>query len=307
MPKVVPQAHECYNFACKSPTRTKMLPNLWKKLFIVATVLLVVSLILGISSWQQLNVIRAQLNDITAQLNAVKPDMESLKAERDQVLSNYASLRNQVNLRLGIRQGGQSFITPDDPEIAARVQEITGGYADKELWKDYGRLFQWVMGNIEYSLDSPTPLLPESIDGGLAWSEDFWRMPAETIRDRAGDCEDVTLLLTSLLLNYNERRFPVWVVGVKTSGSKPAAHIAVAIPSENNQLTIFDIATRYFTTVPNVGGLGSQEIPLAVDQWLTHLEEKLPGAQIHVVFSENLYQEFSSNEEFIDWASKPST
>ena len=281
-----------------------MLPNLWKKLFIVATVLLVVSLILGISSWQQLNVIRAQLNDITAQLNAVKPDMESLKAERDQVLSNYASLRSQVNLRLGIRQGGQSFITPDDPEIAARVQEITGGYADKELWKDYGRLFQWVMGNIEYSLDSPTPLLPESIDGGLAWSEDFWRMPAETIRDRAGDCEDVTLLLTSLLLNYNERRFPVWVVGVKTSGANPRAHLAIAIPSANNQLSIFDIAGHYYSPFSAVGGFGSQDVPVALDHWLAHLAEEMPGAEIYVAFSENFYREFSGNAEFTDWLSK---
>ncbi len=277
-----------------------MIPGLWKKLFIGATALLVISLILGGSLWHQ-------LNDITAQLNAIKPGMDSLKAERDRILTSYANLRSQINLRLGIRQDGQRFITPDDPEISAKVQEITGGYSEEELWKDYGRLFRWIIRNIEYSPDSPTPLLPESINGILEWREDFWRMPVETLRDEGGDCEDIALLLASMLLNYNQERFAVWVVGVKTSGSKPAAHIAVAIPSKNNQLTIFDIATRYFTTVPNIGGLGSQEVPLAVDQWLAHLEEKLPGAQIHVVFSENFYQEFSSNEEFIDWASQPST
>ncbi len=186
-----------------------MISGLWKKLFIVAAVLLVISLILSSSLWHQVNAIRTQLNDITAQLSAVKPGMDSLKAERDQILSSYTKLRQQINLRTGIRQDGQSFITPDDPEIAALVQEITGGYSEEELWRDYGRLYRWIAMNIEYSLDSPTPLLPESISGTMEWSKDFWRTPVETIRDGAGDCEDISLLLASMLLNYNQGRFPV--------------------------------------------------------------------------------------------------
>ncbi len=274
-----------------------MIPGLWQKLFIGAAVLLVVSLILGVVSWQQLNAIRTQLN-------AVRLEMDTLQDERDQMLNNYADMREQINLRLGLRQDGQSFIMPDDPEIAAIVQEITGGYSDEELWRDYGRLFQWVMGNVEYSLDSPTPLLPASVDGTLEWGEDFWRTPVETIRDGTGDCEDMSVLLASLLLNYNQRRFPVWIVGAKTTGPEPSAHIAVAIPSENSQLTIFDIAGHYYSPFADLGGFGSQYIPLAVDHWLTHLEAEMLGAQIYVVFSENFYREFSGNEEFIDWVSQ---
>lgn len=281
-----------------------MTQDLWKKLSIITTVLLVISLILCGNLWHQLNATKIQLNDTNAQLNAVKPGMDSLKAERDQIVSGYANLRKQINLRQAIGRDSQCFITPDAPEISAKVQEITGGYNPDELWKDYGRLFQWTMRNIEYSLDSPTPLLPESTSGALEWGKDFWRMPAETIRDGAGDCEDIALLLASLLLNYNQGRFPVWIVGVKTSGSKPKAHIAVAIPSENNQLTIFDIAAHYYTPFSTIGGFGSQDVPLAVDHWLTHLEQEMPGAQIYIIFSENLYQEFPSNQEFIDWASK---
>lgn len=281
-----------------------MKQGLWKKLFIIATVLLVISLILCGNLGYQLNDTKIQLIDTTAQLNAVKPGMDSLKAERDQILSGYANLRKQINLRQGIGRDSQCFITPDDPEISAKVLEITGSYNPDELWKDYGRLFQWTMRNIEYSLDSPTPLLPESINGTLEWGKDFWRMPAETIRDGAGDCEDIALLLASMLLNYNQRRFPVWIVGVKTSGSKARAHIAVAIPSENNQLTIFDIAAHYYTPFTTIGGFGSQDVPLAVDHWLTHLEKEMLGVHVYVIFSENFYQEFSSNQEFIDWASK---
>jgi len=281
-----------------------MTQGLWQKLLIVVTVLLVISLILHGSLWHQLNAIKIQLQDTTAQLNAIKPEMDSLKAERDRILSSYASLRRQINLRVGTGQDGQYLITPDDPEISAKVQEITGGYSEDKLWKDYARLFQWTMRSIEYSLDSPTPLLPESVDGTLEWGKDFWRTPAETIRDETGDCEDISLLLASMLLNYNQGRFPVWVVGVKNSGSEPEAHVAVAILSRNNQLSIFDITAHYWTPFSTVGGFGSQDIPLAVDHWLTHLEEEIPGAQVYFVFSESFYQEFSSNEEFIDWASK---
>ena len=278
--------------------------SLWKKLFIAVTVLLVISFALDASLWHQLNATKSQLNDTIAQLNAVQPGMDSLKAERDRVVSGYANLREQINLRLGIGQDSQSFITPDDPEISAKVQEITGGYSEEKLWKDYARLSQWTMRNIKYSLDSPTPLLPESVDGTLEWGKDFWRTPIETIRDGTGDCEDISLLLTSMLLNYNQRRFPVCVVGVKTSGPEPRAHVAVAILSENNQLSIFDIVGRYYTPFSTVGGFGSQDVPLALDHWLNHIKEEMPGAQIYVVFSENFYKEFSGNEEFIDWVSK---
>ncbi|MFC1951931.1 transglutaminase-like domain-containing protein [Chloroflexota bacterium] len=267
----------------------------------MTAVLLVISLILSGSLWQQLNITKIQLNDTTDQLNAVKPGMDSLKAEQEQTLSRYADMRRQINLRLGIRQDGQRFITPDDPEISALVQEITGGYSEEGLWKNYGRLHQWIIRNIEYSLDSPIPILPEPISGTLEWGDDFWRMPVETIRDRTGDCEDISLLLSSMLLNYNQGRFPIWIVGVRSHGSNPSAHIAVTIPSVNNQLTILDIAGHYYSPYAEMSGFLSEDAPLAIENWLIHLEEKVPDAHIYVIFSENFYQEFSSNEEFINW------
>ncbi len=276
--------------------------GLWKKLFIAMAVLLVISFALDASLWYQLDATKSQLNDTIAQLNAVKPGMDSLKAERDRVVEGYASLREQINLRLGIGQDCQSFITPDDPEISAKVLEITGGYSEEKLWKHYARLFQWIMKNIKYSLDSPVPVLPESVDGTLEWEEDFWRAPVETIKDGTGDCEDIALLLASMLLNYNQRRYPAWIVGVKSTGPQPRAHMAVAIPSKNNQFSFFDIPGRYYTPFATVGGFGSQAVPLAVAHWLNHLEKEMLDPQIYVVFSENFYQEFSSNQEFIDWA-----
>ena len=281
-----------------------MTQNLWKKLFIVSTVLLLISVILGACLWHQLNEAKIGLDSTTTQLDASKLEIDSLKDKQDRLLSGYANLTKQIRLRLGTGQDCQFFVTPDDPLISAKVQEITGGYSEEELWKDYGRLFRWIIRNIQYSTDSPIPLLPESINGTLEWGQDFWRLPAETIRDQAGDCEDMAVLLVSMLLNYNQRRFPVWIVGVKTSVPTPKAHLAVAIPSENNQLTIFDVAAHYYTPFQTIGGFGSQEIPLAIEHWLNHLEEELSGAQIYIVFSENSYHELSGTEEFIDWVNE---
>jgi len=269
--------------------------GIWKKLLIAVAALLVVSLIFTGVLWQR-------LNDISAQLSAIKPGIDSLKAERDQMLSDYASLRDEINLRVGFKQNGPRLIMPDDPEIAAKVQEIAGSYDEGELWHDYASLYQWTMRNIKYSLDSPTPILPESVNGTLEWGKDFWRTPAETIEHGTGDCEDISVMLVSMLLNYNQRRFPVCAIGIQTIGSEAKAHVAVAILNEGDQLSIFDITSRYWTPFSTMGGFGTQDIPVALDHWYNHLEEELPAPQVYVVFSENFYLEFSGNEEFIDWA-----
>jgi len=286
-----------------------MTQGLWKKLLISVTVLLVASIVLSGSLWyqldltnRQLNDTRTQLNDIKTQLDSLKPEME-LMAEQEQMLSDYAGLREQINLRLGIMEDCQHFITPDDPEVSAKVQEITGGYSEDndEFWKDYGRLFRWILENVDYSSDSSTPILPEPINGDLEWRGDFWRMPVETIGDGVGDCEDMSTLLTSMLLNYNQRKFTVWIIGIQTFGSVPKRHLAVAIPIENHQLTIFDLSGRYYTPFPDLGGIGTQEVTSAIDDWTTHLKDEMPGAQVYVIFSEDMYQEFSNTKEFIDW------
>ncbi len=264
-----------------------MAQGLWKKLFIAAAVLLVVSLILDGILWNR-------LNDITTEL----------KVEREQMLSDYASLRDEMNLRVGFKQNAPFLIMPDDPEIVAKVQEIVGSYDEEELWHDYASLYQWTMRNIKYSLDSPTPILPESVSGTLGWSMDLWRTPAETIAHEAGDCEDISVMLASMMLNYNQRRFPVCVIGIQTIGSNPKAHMAVAILNEGDQLSIFDITSRYWTPFSKMGGFGTQDIPLALDHWYNHLKDELPDPQVYVVFSENFYLEFSGNEEFLDWASR---
>lgn len=277
--------------------------SLWKKLFIIASVVLVISLVFGITWRQQLKSTSTQLADKTAQLEAAETRLDRIKGEGSWLVDHYPDLKKQISIRLGEGQDGQRFITPDDPAVSAKVQEITGGYAEdtKERWADYERLYSWVVINIEYTLDTYTPILPEPMNETLKWQEGFWRTPAETIRDEAGDCEDLAVLLVSMLLNYNEGRLIVWIIGIESSAPEPSRHIALAFPVENNQLTVLDPTAQYYTIFPIGWGLAADDVSVAVHDWLSRWEEKMNDAQVYMAFSQDVYQEFSSTEEFIEW------
>ena len=57
-------------------------------------------------------------------------------------------------------------------------------------------MLNWIRGNIEYSYDSPLPILPlDLLEGGdIEWFGEFWQYPAETIYFAHGDCVDQSLL-----------------------------------------------------------------------------------------------------------------
>ena len=76
-------------------------------------------------------------------------------------------------------------------------------------------LYHWVVNNVEYSHDSYFPVIPEVMGSPLIWWEECWRMPAETLEDEAGDCEDMAVLLASLMLSYNNGSYAVWAIEIK--------------------------------------------------------------------------------------------
>ncbi len=305
--------------------------SLWKKLFIAVTILLVVSFVIGGGLWYQLDstktelvmtkaeldttktqldttktqldTTKTQLDTTKAELDTTKTRLETVENEQTQMLNHYSDLREQINIRLGKEQDRQSFVTPDDVEVSANVQEITDGYSEdvNELWRDYDRLYRWVVKNIDYSGDSYTPLLPDVMNGNLRWKQEFWRMPAETLKDKTGDCEDMAVLLASLLLSYNEGEFAVWVLGIQTREPEYKGHLAVAFPVKGNKLTILDPAGNYYTGYHSWRSLRSDDVAVATNEWLSHWAQDMPGAQIVTAFSGKFYREFSGTEEFIDW------
>ena len=261
--------------------------SLWKRLFIIATSLLVVSLTVSGVLWFM-------------KINAFETQLAIVRAEQNRMLDRYSELREQVNVRLGRGDDARKFITPDEPAVIAKVEEVAGSYSsdDKEQWMDYERLAHWVTMNIEYTQDSYATVLPELTDGNVRWEDGFWKMPFETLQDEMGDCEDVSALLASMLLHYNERRFPVWLVGIRTDDK---AHIGIAFPVVNKQLTIIDPSGRYSSIFPMGWGLAADDIPVAIDKWLAHWGGKMKDAYVYMAVSEDIYREFSGTEEFIKW------
>ena len=248
----------------------------------------------------QLITTQSQLQENKAQLSAVQTQLSEVKNENTQMLNQYSDLRKQINLRLGQGQDSQEFITPDNDKVTAKADEIAGVYSEdnNELWRDYERLYRWVINNIKYSYDSYLPVIPAIISNNLTWVKEFWRMPVETLEDEVGDCEDMAVLLASLMLSYNNQDFSVWAIELKNEDS---AHLAVAFPVSGNNLVILDPAGNYYTGHWNLY-LQSFDINRAVNDWLSHWAQKIPSAHISGVFSNKLYREFASTDEFINWA-----
>jgi hypothetical protein len=221
--------------------------------------------------------------------------------ERVSLVDRYAELRKQVNRRLGMGRDVQSFITPDSPAVSALVKELTTDYADdpKEYWRNCELLYRWVILNIDYVPDSYVPMLPENMNGEITWVNDCWRTPEETLRDKAGDCEDLSALLASMLLNYNKHTYGVWMVEVRNQNS---GHVGVAFPIENGMITIVDPSIRYNTATAEGGTImSSKEAGTAINLWLERLQDKVPGAKVTLVFSDTLYQEFTGTNDFLNW------
>ena len=80
--------------------------------------------------------------------------------------------------RLGEWHEVKEFVQPDNPDVIAIYRQIGA-----DAWA----LYDWVCKNIAYRHDIG----------------EFWQMPSETIASRQGDCEDSSILLTSLLRTFS--------------------------------------------------------------------------------------------------------
>jgi peptidoglycan hydrolase CwlO-like protein len=241
-----------------------------------------------------------QLEDTNVQLGSTREQLEIAQNTQAQMLSQYSALKSQVDLRFEYIQHSQEFITPDNAIVAAKAWEIAGNFSqdNNEMWRDFKSLYQWVVDNIDYAKDSYSPILPLELGEELAWSQDFWRTPEETLNDEAGDCEDMANLLASLILSYDQQQYGVWGVIVH---NQYTGHAAVAIPVAGDNLVILDPAGNYYSG-SQTGWIQSYDITTAISDWLSYWSTDMPGAEVDFVFSDDFNREFSSTQEFIDWA-----
>jgi len=103
------------------------------------------------------------------------------------------------------------FITPETYMVQKLANELAKSTADETAWE----LFRWVVEQVEYPIRAGIPeALLVFCDFHLLFRHpftpklsavlfDYWKFPVETLRDLKGDCEDTSMLLTSLLRALN--------------------------------------------------------------------------------------------------------
>jgi hypothetical protein len=248
-----------------------------------------------------------ELSATESELSTTKFSLIDVTTERDTALAknvaftaDYSSLRDQINTKAGQGKHAQLYFSPNDPDVAAKTLAVAGVFSqnNNEFWADYQRLYQWVVDNIEYNYDTNIPFMPTGVNGNIKWFADYWKMPSETLADTRGDCEDMAFLLASMLLSYDAERYNVWTIEIQNSEN---GHMAVAQPVSGGNLVILDPAGKYYSGM-NTRYIQSNNIAAAINTWLAHWANEMPGAMVTAVYSNTFYKEFAGTQEFIQWA-----
>jgi FtsZ-binding cell division protein ZapB len=227
----------------------------------------------------------------------------SLQTQNNTFILNYDHLRYVVNQRC-LHLDISKFITPDDSSVEQIVTQVTGGWSDPsdldEFWSDVKAMYDWVANNIEYRYDGLYPVIPIDSSFGVYYTTEMWQFSNETLDERKGDCEDMAILLTSMILNYDAGEYwteCIWITGALS------AHVAVQIPVSGNKITILDPAGNYYTS-DAWGNLDQKDLSTEINDWLNYWKPDI-GSDVCVerVFSNDLDKSFSSTNEYISWMS----
>ncbi|RLE87184.1 MAG: hypothetical protein DRJ67_05430 [Thermoprotei archaeon] len=252
--------------------------------------------------------LQASYQKLEASYEGLKQRYGELQAEYSELADKYAYLEEAYKLLLQInknleakvkkylyatysRVGGSQavkLVQPNNPSITRLVGAITGGYTGDptDLYLDLQKLYTWVTRNIKYRRD-PTAtvvmsttylkLLGEEVlnDFTTAKVADYWRSATETLRLRAGDCEDQAILLASMIrayfLHYVKRNYACYVLCVQFS--RGGAHALVIVPVAGQQVVILDPAGRYYTNT--WGAITSKPIRQEFNNYQRHWHTKI--------------------------------
>lgn len=242
-----------------------------------------------------------QIYDLDLQIADLEFEIFCLEQEYADYVAAYQNLIETVNQRWNHRNV-EDFITPQDQVVEDIVYSITGGWSDtsdwSEFWSDVKKMYNWVVDNIEYRSDGIYPMLPDEPSGNLKFWWEVWQFPSETLSLREGDCEDMAILLCSMIRCYGNTDYFVEVIEIQSS---IAGHAAVQIPVSGGKLVILDPAGHYYTK-DFWGNIDPEDIGSEIEDWLDYWRPSM-GNDVHVkrVFSDYMDMWFSSTEEYISW------
>ena len=241
---------------------------------------------------------KMMLEENVSQLTTMYDDLAS---EYQDYIAAYQSLVDEVNWRWS-HNNIEAFITPEDASVKNIVQEITGGWSDpsdwSEFWSDVRAMYNWVVDNIEYRSDGLYPLLPDNPHGQIYFWNEMWQLPYETLELRKGDCEDMAILLCSMIRAYTNSTYKAEAIIIAGSDR---AHVAVQLPVSGNLLTILDPAGNYYTC-NSLGRMDQIDVETEINNWLEYWKPQL-GRDVYVkrVFSDYMDKTFGSTDEYISW------
>jgi flagellar basal body rod protein FlgB len=235
------------------------------------------------------------------QVSQLSKQIEDLNATLQAYINAYQALRDRVNMRWN-HENATLFITPTDPIVQSTVYSITGGWSNtsdwNEFWIDVKALYDWVVENIEYRYDGLYPMLPDTPFGSLEFWDEMWQFPNETLKLSMGDCEDMAILLASMIRSYNDMKYSVEVVII--SGAK-GAHAGVQLPVQGGKIVILDPAGHYYTH-DAWGNIASKDIETEINNWLNYWKPYL-GSDVRVVrvFSDYIDKGFNNTSDYLSW------
>jgi len=125
----------------------------------------------------------------------------------------------------------------------------------------------------------------------------MWQTPSQTLELERGDCEDMAILLTSMIRFYNNEQY--WVECVRITD-----HIALYLPVEGGKICILDPAGKCTTNYGWSPYRLAKDIRTETNAWLEKWDSWNPENAPHEVtrvFSSYIWREFSNTRESIDW------
>ena len=261
-----------------------------------------------ISLQSSYNALNATYTTLSSQYLALQLSYNSLRIQYDALLASYNATPTEYDqLRYQIDQRAQhydiyEFITADDPSVQQITTQITGGWSNtsdwNEYWTDTKALYDWVVSNITYNYDGYYPILPLSLPGNVTFITEMWQFPNETLSVKRGDCEDMAILLCSMIRYYVEDNY--WTECIWIAGSN-GAHVAVQIPVSDDKLAILDPAGNYYTS-DGLGNLVSKDITTEISTWLDYWKPQIGNdVRVYRVFADYMDQTFISTSEYTAW------
>lgn len=246
-------------------------------------------------------ILQTDYDILQTQYDSLQLLYDDLQAEYDNYIIAYQRLRDKINHRFGL-QNLETFITPEDSTVNTYVFSITGGWSNpddwNEYWDDLKAMYDWVVNNIEYRSDGLYPNLPNDPSGNVDYWDEMWQFPNETLNLRQGDCEDMAILLCSMIRSYNDMQYETECIGITSS---TAGHLAVQCPVEGYTLVIFDPAGGYYSS-DFWGNIVFNDVSTEINNWLDYWKPEM-GSDVYVdlVFSDYIQKTFTSTNEYIAW------